>query len=162
MSFTVIIKSTNTFSPAGQNHNALQYLINWDFLPEGRYNMTFDFRTSVNTLSSTFATQLRSFTNITIDGLPYSNYTAGSVSSTQTTQQIGVAKWEIYPTQTISNVSGGILLARQYDNPPMYLPYRPSQNLLTVRLFQTDGTSLFTSLLISVEYVLQLHFTPLD
>jgi len=160
MSFTVVLNSENAFfSTSLQNGN--QYLINWDFFPDKKYIMTFDFCSGISRSPNVFNTVLRSFTNISIDGLPYFNYTAGSNSDTQITQQIGVAHWELRPFQSASGGLSGIMFCSPSDNPPLYLPYKPSSNVLTVRLFRPNGTTPYDGFY-TVVYVLRLHFTPID
>jgi len=160
MSFTVVLNSENAFfSTSLQNGN--QYLINWDFFPDKKYIMTFDFCSGITRASGAFSTFARSFTNISIDGLPYFNYTAGSKSETQITRHIGVAHWELRPFQSASAGGSGIMFCSPSDNPPLYLPYKPSSNVLTVLLLRPNGTTLYDGFN-TVAYVLRLHFTPID
>ena len=160
MSFSVVINSNNAFvSNSAKNQN--QYLINWDGFPDHKYKMSFDFCSTVSGLSSAFNTTLRTFCIISIDGLPSLNYTAGSSYNSVPTQQIGVAHWEVRPTQTGSVLNSGILFCSVIDNPPLFLPYKPSSNILTVRLFRTNGLSLNERFALT-DYVLRLHFTPID
>ena len=159
MSFSVVINSNNAFVSSSQ-HNQNQYLINWCGFPDHKYKMSFDFCSTVSGTTSGFSTIARSFCIIRIDGLPSLNYTAGSSPSIPT-QQIGVAHWEVRPTQTGTALNSGILFCSVRDNPPLYLPFKPSSNILTVRLFQTNGILLHDRFA-TTDYVLRLHFTPID
>jgi len=97
--------------------------------------------------------------NIEIGGLPSVNYVAGSRSEAQITQLVGVAHQEAQPTDL--GRSQGILTCSPYDNPPMYLPYRPSSNILTVRTFNADGITPFERGGF-FNYIIRLYFTPID
>jgi len=158
MSFSVVINSSDTFfTNTARNRN--EYLIKWDDFPDHKYKMTFDFCSSVSGLPNTFNVILRTFCIINIDGLPSLNITAGSVTGSPTTQ-LGVAKWQLLPEQSIGPVQG-IYFCAPSDNPPLYLPYKPSSNIITVRLFRTNGTQLHDRFS-QLNYVLRLHFTPID
>jgi len=159
MSFSVVINSDNAFFSTSQR-NMNQYLINWDGFPDHKYKMTFDFCSGVSVLLNSFSSTSRSFCIIAIDGLPSLNYTAGSVQDSQPTTQVGTAILQVQSEQTTLD-RRGILFCSPSDNPPLYLPYKPSSNIITVRLFSTDGTQLHDRLNF-VRYVLRLHFTPID
>jgi hypothetical protein len=159
MSFSIVINSNDAFT-SNSSKNQNQYLINWDFFPDSKYIMTFDFCSTVSGLSSAFNTVFRTFCIISIDGLPSLNYTAGSSTYPIPTQQVGIAHWEMRPQQSGAPLQSGILFCSAIDNPPLYLPFKPLSNILTVNLVRTNGTSLNDRFSLT-DYVLRLHFTPI-
>jgi len=123
--------------------------------------MTMDFVSTRTEAAPTFAIPSRSFCNISIDGLSTRNYSAGSINETQTTQHIGIAKGEYQASDEPDAINIGILVCSPYDNPPIYLPYKPSSNILTVRFFEPNGITPYTRMSV-IGFVLTLHFTPID
>ena len=160
MSFTVYLNSRSAYLQNSEN-NERNFLINWDTFPDSKYIMTCDFVSSVSATSVSFSEPNRSMCIISVDGIPSANYIAGSKSEAQVTGFIGVAHLEIQSSQTTASNSSGILICAPYDNPAIYLPYKPTKNELIVRLFSPDGVTLHERLF-ALSWILRLHFTPID
>jgi len=120
-----------------------------------------DFNSFSTSAELTSGIPSRSFCNISIDGLPFRNYNAGSNSETQTTQHIGIARVESQSMDGADANNIGVLVCSPYDNPPIYMPYKPSSDSLTVRFFEIDGITPYTRMN-AINFVLSLHFTPID
>ena len=157
-SFNVIMNSNISLSGAVDRNN-LQYLINFDFLPYGfEYDMKFSFTSTLSgTLSNWNSSPAVSMTIIQIPELVNNVWIAGANSSCSSSPTLGVA--HLWASSVSTILLNGYQLATLNDNPPIRLKKRPDTNILTVRLFQADGTTLHTRYRDNdVNYVLMLHF----
>jgi hypothetical protein len=123
--------------------------------------MTMDFVSTRTDAAPTFGFPSQSFCNISIDGLSTRNYSAGSISETKNTQHIGIARGEYQASDEQDATNNGVLVCSPYENPPIYLPYKPSSNLITVRFFEPNGITPYSRMNVFT-FVLCLHFTPID
>ena len=146
MSFSVVVDSVDAYS--GANVYDKKYAIDWSFLPEGEYDLTFSF---VSSPATAVASDVK---GIAIEGLGTQAqvYLAGSGTDTKSSTLIGL----------LNRVNFNDGTARQRFqqpsfNPPVVLRQRPSNNIFSVKMINTTGGTGATSGM-GGSYILMLHF----
>ena len=146
MSFSVVIDSVDAY--AGANVYDKKYAIDWSFLPEGEYDLTFSF---VSSPATAVASDVK---GIALEGLgtQLQVYLAGSQTDTKSCNLIGL----------LNRVNFNDGTARQRFqqpsfNPPVVLKQRPSNNIFGVKMINTtSGTGATAGM--GGSYILILHF----
>lgn len=145
MSFSVVVDSNDAIS--GDIYNR-KYAIDWSFMPEGEYDLTYSFQ------SSPIPAQTTDVKGISLDGLgtQLQVYLAGQTTSAKSCNLIGLLNRV--------NFNDGNYDRQSFNepnyNPPVVLKQRPSNNFFNARLINnTSGTA---SVGFSGSYILILHF----
>jgi hypothetical protein len=145
MSFSVVIDSVNKIE--GNVYNS-KFAIDWSFMPEGEYDLTFSLQTSPR---SGDATDVKA---IALDGLgtQLQVYLAGQTTSAKSCNVIGLLERVIF--------NDGFAFTQSFHEhnytPPVVLKQRPSNNFFNVRLVNNvNGTA---NAGFPPSYILILHF----
>ena len=163
MSFNVVINSETNVSTndPGGNSNNNTYAIDWSFMDECEYDVTFAFRGSYDNWEGTGAISASDMMGIELRGLgAVSNtYNAGSEPKAGGSNFLGVTHMR---TQYHTAANGGakeVVFAAMSDNAPIRFKARPQSNTFDVRLL-TDNYDLSVSP--PLTYTLVLHFKKID
>ena len=147
MSFNVVINSSDKFS--GSDDINQVYALDWSFMQEGEYDMTFSFRTETKNFDYDQDVQAIDCPDLTV----FNSYKAGDSVTAQTSSVIGKVK--------LADVRKDYNdLAKMYgyadfkDNPPVRVS-KPKANFFAVRLLDVTGAVLTEN---PGNYVLILHF----
>lgn len=143
-SFSVIINSTNYISRT--DRSSIKYGIDWSFLPEGKYSMSWRFNSKATTASYVL---LLSLTDL---GCNFNSYTAGSTTTAQNNNYIGTL------SNYYSGNAAGMFYADFGDNAPLRLEAKPTSNIFYVNLYDNTGTA-YDPL---VDYILILNFQKIN
>jgi hypothetical protein len=139
---------------SGLDNNALEYNVDWSFLPLGKkFKVTFSYMSLASATISGLANVMTLHLNLGQSN----NFYCNGINGLQSSQYVGTLK-----------ITLGVGAAYAYyfadvtSNPPIYLEQRPAQNELTVQL--CDGLSLNTPFTAPDpnDYVLTLAFEEVD
>ena len=146
MSFSVVIDSTAHFK--FNSVYDIDYAIDWSFLPEGEYDLTFSFNQTAMPLA---ATNVKAIALLGL-GTQMKTYTAGSLTDTKTSNVIGLL--------TLSNFNNGSVDRQTFTqsnyNPPIILNSRPGNNIFKVKIMASS--TIVGSVGMGGSYLLILHF----
>ena len=130
MSFNVVLNSTNYFSQVNGIHEQ-QYAIDWSFMPDGEYDMTFSFH-SASPVGPNFINAVE-LPDLTV----FNSYKAADKITANNSHVIGTIRlfWnaKILTAQTIT----ATCRASPSDNPPIRCS-KPKANIFAVRLLGDD------------------------
>ena len=161
MSFNVVIHSDDYFSTTDA-FNAMNqiYTIDWSFMEEGEYDLTFSFRTQhllpfdltrdIGTIECPDLAVFNSF-RPTVNTDAAGNRTVLTQAITSST--IGKIRWVECSNQAVS-LTKLYSVADWGDNPPVRVR-KPQSNMFTVKLNDVNGNIATAT---SGKYVLILHF----
>jgi len=145
MSFSVVIDSTEAYSSTSIYNQ--DYAIDWSFLDDGEYDLTFSF------VSSPVGEVASDVKCISLEGLgtQLKVYLAGTTTDTKNSNVIGL----------LNRVNFNDGTARQRFqqstyNPPVVLKSRPSNNIFKVKILQSAGGIAVSGM--GGSYILILHF----
>jgi hypothetical protein len=142
-SFSVVLNSTKYLSRT--NRSSIQYGIDWSFMPQGQYSMSWKFSSKASTESKLLLIEF-------IAGCNLHSYTAGSSTNAIVNNFIGSVS-NIYP----GNVAG-YFKSDYADNPPLFLASKPTDSMFYVNIYDND-LALYD---IAVDYVLILTFKKIE
>jgi hypothetical protein len=142
-SFTVVLNSTKYISR--DNRSSISYGIDWSFIPEGKYSLSWKFTSKAVTTSKLLLLEANFGTSV-------NSYTAGANTYAQTNQYLGVI------TNSYAGNAGGLFKSDYSDNPPLYMASKPSNNIFTINIYDNDLV-LYD---ITVDYVLVLNFKKIE
>jgi hypothetical protein len=144
MIYNLVCNSANAIG-ATANKSTCQYAVDWSFLPEGKYRLTFKL-TSLKTGNGAVL-------NVVIPdlGADLKSYTAGTVSGAFANRILG-------QVSNITRVAGdlGSFQCNYQDNHALHLSSKPCNNTFTVELRDISTNALFDP---TVDYTLVLSFT---
>tara|TARA_R110002020_G_scaffold100898_2_gene238233 strand:+ start:9569 stop:10051 length:483 start_codon:yes stop_codon:yes gene_type:complete len=136
--YTILIGSDT--KTAGTNSNDLTYNFNWSIIPEGEYELSFNFLSEPKQMTGTAITDATQAVmvsvNVPLSGERYKTTTTGNASSSSV---IGLIQ--------MVGVDGFVDTATDYairqwkslpDNPPIKLKGSPQGNTIKVELLQND------------------------
>ena len=114
-------------------HNIRQYVFDWAIMPEGEYELTFTFVSSLQKLTTAEAESIKYPTKIVVS-MPFSSEryivsTDGNANSTQVLGLLEIDDFHTTPTHTMRQLKAGHLL-----NAPIKLYGKPSGNTFNVAL----------------------------
>ena len=147
MSFNVVIDSQNAFATTSIYDK--DYAFDWSvFDPDCKYEMTFSFK------SSPIEDEVSNVESIALIGLGTQarTFTAGSKTSTQTNNIIGLLNREIFTDTAQRQV-----FVQSNTNPNIDILTTPRSNTFKVRI-QTGNNAVATGGLTGANYILILHF----
>jgi hypothetical protein len=142
-SFSVVLNSTKYLTR--DNRSSISYGIDWSFMPEGKYSLSWKFVSKASTASKVLLLEANFGTSV-------NSFTAGQNTYAQTNQYLGVV------TNSYSGNAAGSFKSDYSDNPPLYMASKPSSNIFSVNIFDNDLV-LYD---IAVDYVLILNFKNID
>ena len=147
MSFSVVIDSVDAFENVNGVYNR-KYAIDWSFLPEGEYDLTYSF---VSAPSLAGASDVK---GIALEGLgtQLQVYLAGSQTDTKSCNLIGLLNRVNFNDGTAKQ-----RFQQPSFNPPVVLKQRPSNNIFSVRMVNTISGSASAGM--GGTYILILHFS---
>lgn len=153
MIYTLNLNSTQYFSSTTKptTSSRITYAVDWSFLPENQpFIMTFSI-ISKNRSTSYFAGNILNSVEANLGSPFIQNVTGGNLIRRNNNFVLGF--WKIkQPTTTASDNYIEIL---PQDNPPIYLPCRPSSNFITIsQVTNAKGLSGFTN----TDYLMTLFF----
>lgn len=150
MSFNVVIDSEDAYNTTSIYDK--EYGIDWGFIPQGKYELTFSFK------SSPIPDEVADVETIALIGLgtQLKTYTAGSGTNTQNSGIIGHLDRSVVMDTTARQV-----FTQGNYNPPVSLDTRPSNNIFRVRI-QTGNNEVATTGLTSANYILILRFNKVE
>lgn len=147
MSFNVVINSRNKFG--GSDDTDQTYALDWSFMPDGDYDMTFSFRTETKNLDYNKDVQAIECPDLAV----FNCYKAADTATAQTSATIGVVKLAD-PRKDYNDTARMYCYADFKDNPPIRVA-KPKANFFTVRLIDATGAVLSEN---PGNYTLILHF----
>jgi hypothetical protein len=149
MSFSVFL---NSYSGNG-NPSSTTYQINWDNINTngwtGKYKVWFSFLSTGAGITSTPACPYIT-TNF---GATQNSYSVATSNGTSNNNVLGVIK----PTSIGSNATYSAIY---YENPPVVIQGKPTNNQFTVNLLNKNGTAFTT--LDSIHYYMTIYFEKYD
>jgi len=144
------LKSNPTFSSG--NTNDKTYLFNWTNIPQGKYKMTWTFKSSNQTnLLASYNPQVE----LTLGSVP-TTYVGAQITQSYVVNYIGTLRTFVDPTQD------GYYVANSTDNSSTFYNSVPTNEQITVKLFNNDFTTLFTAGGGMPEYVMFLNFEKIN
>jgi hypothetical protein len=154
MSFSVVLNSTSNYNSVGSggNKSSLQFAIDWQFLPEGKYKMGYNFISRPTTANDVYYLQIPDL------GANMNSYTAAKSTTTTTNGILGLAaQW--YGQGTVSSC----LFSNYMNSPPIYLANKPRANVFTVNILNYDGSAYTNGgSWTNFDYLLILYFEKID
>ena len=162
MSFNVVINSeTNVSVNNAGNSSNNTYAIDWSFMDDCEYDVTFAFRGSYDDWSGEGATTKSDMMGIELRGLgAISNtYTAGSEPKASGSNFLGVTYMRTAHHVAPQGGAKEVLFSAVSDNPPVRFKARPQSNTFDVRLL-TDNYEISNRP--PLYYTLILHFKKID
>ena len=146
MSFSVVIDSFDNLNSTSIYEQ--EYAIDWSFLEEGEYDLTFSFTSSA--VGAT-ATNVKGISLLGL-GTQMKTYNAGSSTDTKSSPIIGLLN------RTIFNDGANKQIFTQSDyNPIVVLNSRPSNNIFKVKIIASSTQVATTGM--GASYILMLGFT---
>lgn len=144
-------KSNPTFSSG--NTNDQTYLFNWTNIPQGKYKMTWTFKSAVNgvNLLAAYNPQVE----LTLGSVP-TTYVGGQIVQSYVVNYIGTLRQFIDPTQN------GYYVANSTDNSSTFYNSVPTNQMITVKLFNDDFLTLFVAGGGMPQYVMFLNFEKIN
>lgn len=128
-SVNVILNSNNKYS--GTNTQEMKYFIDFGAIlkPNQAYKMHWTYVGMPNTF-----TALTKLAQVQVDFTMNNYLNASSTNGAPTTYCIGTLR------SFYLNGTTNYLFADDNNNPPIYLPTRPANNFITVRIYNNDAT----------------------
>lgn len=153
MSFSIVLNSLTPFEEVIAGNNAvLNYQYDFTNMEDGKYEVSFSYRGTLNHLDSTDLCLV--YVNF---GAYRSVFQAGGNTSNTFTQFVGFLHNQ-YNTST-----DAYLYANVADNPPFELKFKPSGNLINVSLLSPNGSTFVThGGQNPAEYIMTLHFRKIE
>lgn len=142
MIYNIVLNSNNYVS--GTNSSNFSYSFDWSNIPEGEYEMTFNFNASATATDKVLVVVCPDL------GVASNVFTTTSTTASKFNNVIGV----IYSTTGTGDYD---YITSSTHNPPVYLRTRPYSNNFTIYLYDTDGA--LTN--IAVDYILILSLKKL-
>ena len=145
MSFSVILDSAVAYNI--RSIYDIDYAIDWSFLPEGEYDLTFSF------LSAPLPVAVSNVKGISLNGLgtQVKTYLAGNTTDTKSSTIIGLLNRDVFNDGTSKQIF------KQTDfNVPSILRSRPSNNIFNIKLMSSSVNIGSTGM--GGSYLLILHF----
>jgi len=153
MSFSVVIDSNVAFETTSIYDK--DYAIDWSFLDEGEYDLTFSFVSSPGDANTT---DVKGIALLGL-GTQLKTYTAGAETNTKSSNIIGLLK----RTMIVNDTTGTpqkMSFSQSDFNVPVVLNSRPSNNIFKVRIMATSLN--VASVGMPGSYLLILHFNKRD
>ena len=153
MSFSVVIDSQVAFKTV--NIYDKDYAIDWSFLDEGEYDLTFSFVSSPGDANTT---NVKAIALLGL-GTQIKTYTAGDKTDTKSSNIIGLLKRTMIVNDTTA-APEKMSFSQSDFNVPVVLNSRPSSNIFKVRIMASSTT--IGSVGMPGSYLLILHFNKRD
>jgi hypothetical protein len=139
-SFTVVINSTNYISRT--NRSSILFAMDWSFLPDGKYSMSWKFTSQFTNADKLLYISLPDL------GAKINSFTASQTTTAYTNNIIG----------TVSNYytgnAAGMFRADYGDNAPLRFEGKPTNNQFYVNIYDNYGFAYDPT----VDYILILNF----
>ena len=149
MSFSVVVDSNVAFNSTSIYDK--DYAIDWSFLDEGEYDLTFSF---VSSPVDANTTNVKAIALLGL-GTQIKTYTAGEKTDTKSSNIIGLLKRTMIENDT--TLTPQKMSFSQSDfNVPVVLNNRPSSNIFKVKIMASS--TIVGSVGMSGSYLLILHF----
>tara|TARA_R110001592_G_scaffold194506_2_gene442055 strand:+ start:241 stop:693 length:453 start_codon:yes stop_codon:yes gene_type:complete len=145
MSFSVVLDSSVAYNI--KSIYDIDYAIDWTFLPEGEYDLTFTF------VSAPLPVATSNVKGIALNGLgtQLKTYLAGNTTDTKSSTIIGLINRNVFDDGSAKQIF------KQTDfNQPCILRSRPSNNIFNVKIMSSSTTIGNTGM--GGSYILILHF----
>jgi hypothetical protein len=149
MSFSVVVDSQVAFKTTSIYDK--DYAIDWSFLDEGEYDLTFSF---VSSPAGANTTDVKGIALLGL-GTQMKTYTAGEKTDTKSSNIIGLLKRTMIVNDTTGNPQK-MSFSQSDFNVPVVLNSRPSNNIFKVKIMASS--TIVGSVGMSGSYLLILHF----
>jgi len=145
MSFSVVVDSNVAFNSTSIYDK--DYAIDWSFLDEGEYDLTFSFLSASGTAG---ATNVKGIALLGL-GTQIKTYTAGDGTNTKSSPIIGLLSRSVF-----NDGSNKQTFSQSDFNAPVVLNSRPSNNIFKVKIMASS--TIVGSVGMGGSYLLILHF----
>ena len=144
------LKSNPTFSSA--NNNDQTYLFNWTNIPQGKYKMTWTFKSSNQ---ANLLTSYNPHVELTLGSVP-TTYVGGQLTQSYVVNYIGTLR------TLVDLTLNGYYVANSTDNSSTFYNSVPTNEMIIVKFFNSDFLTLFTDGGGMPEYVMFLNFEKIN